>query len=62
MYNLMRQGGLQGGYTQTGDLQNMGSYVCDPWTAALLVVMFAYFVTYYIILLRKHKHLPEASK
>jgi heme O synthase-like polyprenyltransferase len=62
VYILMGTGGLQGYQTQTGGLPNMGGYAGDPWTAGLLVVMFAYYAAYYSILLRRHKHLPEAGR
>lgn len=60
MYLLTKSGGLQG--AQAGSLKNMGYDVGNPWTAGLLIIMFAYYVTYYIYLLRNQKHLSQSGQ
>jgi hypothetical protein len=55
MYTPGNLGGSQGGLTLTDRLATMGYNADAPWTSGLLLVMFAYYVMYYIILLRKQK-------
>jgi hypothetical protein len=47
-YTLGNLAGSQGGLTSIGYDAN------TPWTSGLLLIMFAYYVVYYNILLRKH--------
>ncbi|KRF13550.1 CcdC protein domain-containing protein [Paenibacillus sp. Soil787] len=62
MYTLGNLGGSQGGLTLTDRLATMGYNAESPWTSGLLLVMFAYYILYYIILLRKQKRMPQSSR
>jgi hypothetical protein len=53
MHLLTKTGGLHGG--KIGGLQNMSCDIGNPWTAGLLLIMFAYYVVYYILILRNQK-------
>jgi hypothetical protein len=55
MYMMANHVGLQEGLTLTDRMQT----VVGGWTAGLLLVMFAYYVVYNMIILRKQKHLPQ---
>lgn len=55
IYNQEKLGSLQAG-THAG-LQNMGFAVGNSWTTGLMLIMFAYYVIYNSILLRKQKEL-----
>ncbi|CAG7653765.1 hypothetical protein ACFQI7_31230 [Paenibacillus allorhizosphaerae] len=55
MYSMPQGGGVQGGLTLAGKLQTMVS----GWTAGLLLVMFAYYVGYNLLILRKQKQLSR---
>ena len=52
-------GGLQSG--QTNGLQNIGS-IGNSWTAGLMLIMFAYYAIYYLVLLRKQKQFLQSGK
>ena len=60
IYTLGEIAGLPGG--QTGGLQNMGNAIGNSWTAGLMLIMFAYYIGYYIYLLRNQKHLSHSEK
>ncbi|KHD85124.1 CcdC protein domain-containing protein [Heyndrickxia ginsengihumi] len=52
--------GVQG--EQASEMQNMGYAVGNSWTAGFLLIMFAYYVSYYMMLLRKQKHLLQSGE
>ncbi|HWJ78003.1 MAG TPA: hypothetical protein VNR61_07990 [Niallia sp.] len=59
IYNLYILGDLsklqqQG---QDNDFQNISYAVGNSWTSGLMLIMFAYYVTYYLIIFRKQKEL-----
>lgn len=58
MTTMTAPGGFQEGPTLTDRLQSMAG----GWTAGLLLVMFAYYLVYNAILLRKEKQLTESGK
>jgi hypothetical protein len=47
------------GQNQTGNYQTMQYMAGNSWTAGLVLIMFAYYVIYYIILLRNQKKLVK---
>jgi len=49
--------GLQQG--QTNGLQNMGIAIGNSWTAGLMLIMFAYYVIYNIVLIKRQKQLAQ---
>jgi disulfide bond formation protein DsbB len=51
---------LQSG--QQAGMQNFGSTMGNSWTAGLMLIMFAYYVIYYMILIRKQKQLGQAAE
>lgn len=51
---------LQRGQDPTG-LQSMGMTTTDPWTSGLLLIMFAYYVVYNVMLMRKQKQLQPGK-
>lgn len=53
---LKQPGGLPNG--QPGGMSSLNSSIGNPWTAGLLLIMFAYYVVYCLILIRKHKTQP----
>jgi hypothetical protein len=61
-YSLYSQGGLssyqQG---QANSFQNMSGAMGNSWTAGLMLIMFAYYVIYYIFLLRKQKRMLQTD-
>lgn len=59
MYNLGVFSGNQ--QMQANNFQNMSSVMGNSWTAGLMLIMFAYYAIYYIILIRKQKHLLQAE-
>jgi hypothetical protein len=61
MYLQVNLGGPQGGFSMTDRLATMGYNADAPWTSGHLLIMFAYYVTYYIILLRKQKRMRQPS-
>jgi hypothetical protein len=54
MYLLGQSGGFQAG--QSGDVQNMNYAIGNSWGSGLILIMFAYYVFYYITILRKNYH------
>ncbi|NEZ00874.1 DUF1453 family protein [Heyndrickxia shackletonii] len=44
---------------QPNDFQNIGYSVGNSWTSGLMLIMFAYYIVYYMILLRKQKQIPH---
>jgi hypothetical protein len=56
LYSLGNLSGIQSGQS----FQNMSYVNGSSWTTGLLLIMFAYYVFYYIILLRNQKH-PSKS-
>ncbi|MDQ0200328.1 CcdC protein domain-containing protein [Neobacillus ginsengisoli] len=62
IYGIYTQGSLGGVKTdQTSGWQNMGYTAGNSWTSGLMLIMFAYYVIYFIILLRKQKHLSHSG-
>lgn len=62
-YGIFSQGGLGGMQRgQTNGMQNMGYTAGNSWTAGLMLIMFAYYVVYYIFLIRKQKTLLQEEK
>jgi hypothetical protein len=59
MYAVMKSGNLQANYSQNNGFQNMGFSASDPWTAGLMLIMFAYYTVYFIFLLRKQKQASQ---
>lgn len=61
-YSLYSSGGFssyqQG---QTNGFQNMSGAIGNSWTAGLMLIMFAYYVIYYFLLLRKQKRLVQTD-
>lgn len=57
----MYAAGSTGGASATARLASIGYDANSPWTTGLIMIMFAYYVTYYINLLRKRKTLPRSS-
>ncbi|MGG3467553.1 hypothetical protein ABES02_08745 [Neobacillus pocheonensis] len=53
IYSLESLGKLQEG--QANSFQNIGSITGNSWTSGLMLIMFAYYALYYIIILRKQK-------
>ncbi|MBI0579125.1 hypothetical protein IEC97_17280 [Neobacillus cucumis] len=51
--------GLQPG--QTNGWRNIGYTTGNSWTAGLMLIMFAYYVIYYLILLKKQKQLYQRN-
>jgi len=58
--SLGNANGLQGG--QNAGMQNLSNTVGNSWTAGLMLIMFAYYVIYYIILIRKQKQLAYSGE
>lgn len=59
-YGIFSQGGLAAMKNgQTNGLQNIGYTAGNSWTAGLMLIMFAYYVVYYIFLMRKQKTLLQ---
>ncbi|HEX7056678.1 MAG TPA: hypothetical protein VF260_05710 [Bacilli bacterium] len=52
---------VQQGKQNPNDLQNLSS-AADSWTAGLMLIMFAYYVVYYMILLKKQKQLQAGQR
>jgi hypothetical protein len=62
IYGIYTQGSLGAlQASQTNGWQNIGYAVGNSWTAGLMLIMFAYYVIYFILLLRKQKHLSESG-
>ncbi|MFC7394173.1 CcdC protein domain-containing protein [Scopulibacillus cellulosilyticus] len=60
MYSMTHAGG-QNAFQQSNSLQNM-TQMSNPWTAGLILIMFAYYAAYFVLLLRKKKGLTETAK
>ena len=58
IYTLVKSTGLPGG--KIGGLRNMGYDFGNSWTSGLMLIMFAYYTGYYILLLRNQKHLSQS--
>lgn len=46
---------------QNNGYQNMGYTIGNSWTAGLMLIMFAYYIFYYMILLKKQKQLLQSK-
>ncbi|EST11969.1 CcdC protein domain-containing protein [Sporolactobacillus laevolacticus] len=57
-YGLYTSGLLQGNAANPQQINQVG----NSWTAGLLLIIFAYYIVYYIFLLRKHKQLVETAE
>lgn len=54
------QGNLTGGGKE--GMQNFSYTIGNSWTAGFMLIMFAYYVFYYIILIRKQKQLAHSGE
>jgi hypothetical protein len=62
-YELFAGGTLSGlNQGQTKDLQNMGYTFGNSWTAGLMLIMFAYYIIYYTILIKKQKQFSQSGE
>ncbi|WEG13226.1 hypothetical protein PU629_02350 [Pullulanibacillus sp. KACC 23026] len=56
-YGLFSSGVMSG---QSSNMQNMGMTMGNSWTSGLMLIMFAYYIIYYVVLMKKEKRLEKA--
>lgn len=60
-YGIFSSGALNGlKQGQANSMQNL-SALGNSWTSGLMLIMFAYYVIYYVILLKKQKHISKIN-
>lgn len=59
MYSIYEMGLLSGGAEAQAAAVNMNQIPGATWTAGLILIMFSYYTVYFILLMRKEKHLDR---